>query len=600
VNDSGTGNPAPLREIDASAASTRLQKYWGLISNPLRTLPLLILIIFISEVIAMLTVRLLFNLPPVPEALLDASILVVLLFLGYYFVLFLPLRTQINTQKQIELHIKQLSTAVEQSPASIVITDTQGTIEYVNPKFTEVTGYAYEEVIGQNPRVLKSGVQPKEFYSTLWKTITSGEEWRGDFSNKKKNGEIYWETASISPIISSTGRITHFVAVKEDITKRKLAEEALEAAEKGYRQLVEETSDTVFTIDLKGNFTYVNPSSETITGYTERELVGMSFTKLIHPDWLERVQGFYLDQRNELVPETSLEFPIITKQGEAKWVEQTVNNAIEADKLVGLQAIVRDVTERKQAEEALRESREKYRDLSEELRKANVTKDKFFSIIAHDLKGPLGNFYALSKMFVNRFEKFTPDEIREMVEQLHTSSSQSYKLLENLLDWSRLQLGRMEHEPEPVSITELVEENIELLKSQANDKDIILVHSTDSAGRVLSDRNMLTTVIRNLISNAIKFTNRGGEIVLTSSADETQGTIIVCVTDTGVGMSEEILASIFDVGAYHTTLGTEKEKGTGLGLPLCKEFIEKNDGRIWVESELGHGCRFSFELPAVS
>jgi signal transduction histidine kinase len=267
---------------------------------------------------------------------------------------------------------------------------------------------------------------------------------------------------------------------------------------------------------------------------------------------------------------------------------------------VGLQATVRDETERKQAEEALRESREKYRDLSEELRNANVTKDKFFSIIAHDLKGPLGNFYALSKMFVNRFEKFTSDEIKEMVEQLHTSSSQSYKLLENLLDWSRLQLGKMEHEPETVSITELVEENIELLKSQANDKDITLVNSTDSAGRVLSDRNMLATVIRNLISNAIKFTNRGGEIVLTSSADETQGAIIVSVTDTGVGMSEEILASIFDIGAYHTTLGTEKEKGTGLGLPLCKEFIEKNDGRIWVESELGHGCRFSFELPAVS
>jgi PAS domain S-box-containing protein len=378
------------------------------------------------------------------------------------------------------------------------------------------------------------------------------------------------------------------------------AHKEIEAAEKRYRQLVEETSDTVYTIDLKGNFTYVNPSAEAITGYAENELLDMSFTRIIHPDWIERIQAFYLEQRNKLIPETSLEFPIITKNGETKWVEQTVNAVIKEDQLVGLQATVRDETERKQAEEALRESREKYRDLSEELRNANVTKDKFFSIIAHDLKGPLGNFYALSKMFVNRFEKFTPDEIREMVEQLHTSSSQSYKLLENLLDWSRLQLGRMEHEPEPVSITELVEENIELLKSQANDKDIILVHSTDSAGRVLSDRNMLTTVIRNLISNAIKFTNRGGEIVLTSSADETQGTIIVCVTDTGVGMSEEILASIFDVGAYHTTLGTEKEKGTGLGLPLCKEFIEKNDGRIWVESELGHGCRFSFELPAVS
>jgi PAS domain S-box-containing protein len=600
LNDSDTDNTTPLREFDTSAASIRLQKYWGLISNPFRTLPFLILFIFISEVIAMLTVRLLFNLPPVPEALLDASILVVLLFLGYYFILFLPLRSQINKQRQIELQLKQLSTAVEQSPASIVITDPRGTIEYVNPKFTEVTGYAYEEVIGQNPRVLKSGLQTDEFYSTLWKTITSGREWRGDFSNRKKTGEIYWENASISPIKSSTGMITHFVAVKEDITERKLAEEALEAAEKRYRQLVEETSDTVYSTDLAGCFSYVNPSAEKITGYTETELIGMPFTQLIHPDWIERVQAFYREQRDKLISETSLEFPIITKNGETKWVEQTVDAVIKEDQLVGLQATVRDETERKEAEEALRESREKYRDLSEELKKANVTKDKFFSIIAHDLKGPLGNFHALSKMFVSRFEKFTPDKIKEMVEQLHTSASQSYKLLENLLDWSRLQLGRMEFKPGPVSITELVEENIELFNSQAKGKEISLVNSTDPSSKALSDRNMLTTVIRNLISNAIKFTPRGGDIDITSSIDEDQGNVVVCVSDTGVGMSEEILASIFDVGSYHTTLGTEKEKGTGLGLPLCKEFIEKNNGQIRVESELGHGCRFSFELPAVS
>ncbi|UCH63934.1 MAG: PAS domain-containing sensor histidine kinase [Fidelibacterota bacterium] len=600
MNNSGTENPTPLKEFDSSAASIRLQKYWGLISNPKRTLPYLILMIFVSEVIAMLTVRFLFDLPPVPETLLDASILVVLLVLAYYFVLFIPLHSQITKQKQIELKIKQLSTAVEQSPASIVITDPSGTIEYVNPKFTEVTGYKYEEVIGQNPRVLKSGSQPVEFYSTLWKTITSGKEWRGDFCNRKKNGEVYWENASISPIKSSTGEITHFVAVKEDITERKLAEEALEAAEKRYRQLVEETSDTVFTIDLEGTFTYVNPSAETITGYEESELIGMSFTQLIRPDWLDRVQGFYREQRDKSVPETSLEFPIITKQGETRWVEQTVNAVIEEGQLASLQATVRDVTERKQAEEALRESREKYRDLSEELKKANVTKDKFFSIIAHDLRGPLGNFHALSKMFVSRFERFPPDKIKEMIEQLHTSASQSYKLLENLLDWSRLQLGRMEFKPEPLSIAELTEENVELFNSQAKEKDLSLINSTDPTNTVLSDRNMLTTVMRNLISNAIKFTPRGGEIVISSSTDETQGNIVVCVTDTGIGMSEEILESIFDVESYHTTLGTEKEKGTGLGLPLCKEFIEKNNGKIRVESELGRGSRFSFELPAVA
>ena len=400
---------------------------------------------------------------------------------------------------------------------------------------------------------------------------------------------------SVSLLIGLT-----YIFVKGLMRSLNTAHRELAEAEKRYRQLVEETSDTVYTIDLEGRFTYVNPSAVTITGYAVDELLGMSFTELIHPDAIERVQEFYREQRDKLIPETSLEFPILIKNGETKWVEQTVNAVIKEDQLVGLQATVRDETERKKAEDALRESRERYRDLSVELEKANVTKDKFFSIIAHDLKGPLGNFYALSKMFVDKFEKFTPDKIREMVKQLHTSASQSYKLLENLLDWSRLQLGRMEFKPEPVTVTEVVGANIDLLKTQAQEKELSLVDSTDPGHMVIADRNMLSTVLRNLISNAIKFTPRGGTVTITSAAGDDDGIITATIADTGIGMSADIVASIFDIGTQHTTLGTEKEKGTGLGLCLCREFIDKNEGQLWVESTPGNGSQFSFSLPAAS
>ena len=151
----------------------------------------------------------------------------------------------ISERKQAQAQLQKLSSAVDQSPSSVMITDVDGRIEYVNPKFTQLTGYTWEEIIGRNPRVLKSGDQPPEFYEDLWKTITSGREWHGEFCNRKKNGDIYWELASISPIHDADGQISHFVAVKEDITERRAAEEK-------FRLLFEQSSDAHLIFDENG------------------------------------------------------------------------------------------------------------------------------------------------------------------------------------------------------------------------------------------------------------------------------------------------------------------------------------------------------------
>ena len=177
------------------------------------------------------------------------------------------MQDEIAKHKKTEEKIRILSWAVEQSPATVVITDLEGTIEYVNPKFVQLTGYSADEAIGQNPRILKSGKHPPEFYQELWKTITQGKEWRGEFLNKKKNGDLYWEDASISPIKNEEGVITHFVGVKEDISASKQAEEKLRESEEKYRAIFSEARDGIVIIDREtGQILECNSEFENQTG----------------------------------------------------------------------------------------------------------------------------------------------------------------------------------------------------------------------------------------------------------------------------------------------------------------------------------------------
>lgn len=180
---------------------------------------------------------------------------------------FITTIVDITDRKRVEESIRKLSQAVEQSPASVVITNLKGDIEYVNAKFVEVSGYSFEEVLGKNPRILKSGKQSPETYTELWNTITSGNEWQGEFENLKKNGELFWESVSISPIRSEDGKITHFLAVKEDVTKRKNAEKAFYYSESKLRRITDNISDVVYTSDLNFKLTYITPSIEKLTGH---------------------------------------------------------------------------------------------------------------------------------------------------------------------------------------------------------------------------------------------------------------------------------------------------------------------------------------------
>jgi signal transduction histidine kinase len=229
------------------------------------------------------------------------------------------------------------------------------------------------------------------------------------------------------------------------------------------------------------------------------------------------------------------------------------------------------------------------------LQDLNATKDKFFSIISHDLKGPLNSLTSFSSLLINHTDSLSKDEIRMLAKDLDKSLKNLFALLENLLEWSRSQTGNIEFKFEPFNLAALLQQNKELLLAQARNKKIAIETTHDAALVVSAHRHSVNTVVRNLISNAIKFTPENGCITLSMALKENE--VVVSVADTGVGMPAEVLQKLFRIDTKHTTKGTADEKGTGLGLILCKDFVEKNGGRIWVESTVGKGSVFSFTLP---
>ncbi len=231
-----------------------------------------------------------------------------------------------------------------------------------------------------------------------------------------------------------------------------------------------------------------------------------------------------------------------------------------------------------------------------EIKKLNNAKDKIFSIIAHDLRGPVGNIKSFSELILYQLSDYEVDKIAEMIESISRQSASAFYILDNLFAWAKSQQKQLIFEPIEQPLAKAVNCNIDLLTASAERKGIDLQNNIDEEIEAYFDEALVSTILRNLIANAIKFTEQGG--VVTLSATEEPDFVKVSVTDNGIGISEDRAKRIFDKTTYDTTFGTNAEKGSGLGLKLCKEFVEKNGGTIWIDKESDKGTTFAFTLPA--
>lgn len=351
--------------------------------------------------------------------------------------------------------------------------------------------------------------------------------------------------------------------------------------ENQYKTLFESISDPTFIVEKEsGNILDANTAFLSLYEYTSEEIANLNILDISNEP--EKRQKALQDEENYI----PLRYHI-KKHGCVFPVEITSNGLRFNGKDV-LIVTARDISLRLEAEAKL----QKY---TKELKEINSSKDKFFSIIAHDLKSPFTGFLGYSDFIAHNLDELTNDEIRAMGEKMYDAAKNIFNLIENLLHWSRLQIGRMEYHPKEVSVSDITDQVISLSETVANEKNISIENSIHTPGIVFADENMIHAILRNLISNALKFTPRNGRVELTS--EQTDHLFYVSVRDTGVGMNSDQLQNLFKLDKQVSTEGTEKEQGTGLGLILCKEFIEKNGGKLSVQSVLNQGSSFTFSIP---
>jgi PAS domain S-box-containing protein len=358
-------------------------------------------------------------------------------------------------------------------------------------------------------------------------------------------------------------------------------------SEERYRRLFESARDGILILDAyTGQIVDVNPFLIEILGYSYDEFLGKELWEIgIFKNIDDSKAAFIELQTNGYMRFENM--PLETKNGMQINVEY-VSNVYFVDNTKVIQCNIRDITERRRIEEALKDSETRLREL-------NATKDKFFSIIAHDLRSPFSSIIGLSELLTEKMHNKDYEGIEEYTAIIQNSSWRAMDLLTNLTVWARLQTGRMEFKPEYIEIVSIINEVTELSKDFARQKSLTISMEVPALIKVHGDKAMVSSVLRNLISNAIKFTNPGGEIVISTKQNEKELTVII--RDNGVGIKKKALEKLFLIESGISTPGTQEEQGTGLGLILCNDFVQKHGGKIWVESEVGKGSIFKFTLP---
>ncbi len=544
----------------------------------------------------------------------------------------------ITDRKAAMSQIQKLLLALDGSPASVIITDPQGLIEYVNSKFCKVTGYTREEVIGNKTNILKSGYHEPDLYKNLWTTINSGLEWNGEFLNRKKNGELFWEAASISPIKNSKGDITNYVSVKEDITEKKLQLEKLlryqnllNGVSESVRILLTESdfefaivqmlqtlgdaagvdrayifensiSGTTGELLMSQKYEWTKPGiqsqfeNERLKNLSYREFVPNLYNKLVRNEIFSHLVKNLGKSEREFLEEQGIKaiiiFPIFIKDNFWGFIgfdnvhSEELWTSSEESILVAASASIGGAIEREM-------NRLELINAKENAEKANQLKSEFLAQMSHEIRSPLNVILNFSNLIKEEFGPDTSSVIKEYVSSLDSAGRRIIRTIDMILNMSELHTGS--YEPK-IKIFDLLEEVIKPIVNEyrktAELKGLQLIITSELKSAVVNlDEYSVSQAIANLIDNAIKYTKSGSvEVIIRKNEKDLLNVII---RDTGIGISKEYLPNIFEAFTQEDRGYTREYEGNGLGLALVKKYCEINDMELEIESEKGKGTTIS-------
>ncbi|TKG88371.1 PAS domain S-box protein [Puteibacter caeruleilacunae] len=498
---------------------------------------------------------------------------------------------------------EELDTFFEKAAVALILVNKKGRILEVNRKGLEMLGKSKSEVInllgGEAFECINASVDGKLVGGTsnycsecvignsLSSTLRTKEEiyQREGHLDIVSNGVTYHLSLMVSTGLITVNNEECVLLTINDITNRKKLEKELKKSEERLKKAQGIGQIGHWELDIVHNKLTWSDEIYRIFDVEPQsfEATYEAFLANVHPEDRELVDTSY---KKSLIEKKSyeIEHRLLLKSGMIKYVlEKCHTEYDEAGKPLLSIGTVNDITELKEKEMLLEE--------------AIATKNKFFSIIAHDLKSPFNGLLGLLDLLLGHHSSYDNEEREEIISAIHKSAHGVYDLLENLLTWSLSQSDKIKLLKENICLNSILLDVVDILHKHADEKNIQIAHNISENYLILADVNMVTSILRNLISNAIKFTERGGSISIT--AEEQNDFIKISVRDTGIGISAERMGNLFKIGTNTSILGTQNEKGTGLGLVLCNDFVQQHGGKIWVESQLGEGSTFCFTLPLV-
>jgi len=471
-------------------------------------------------------------------------------------------------------------------PEGIYATDETGNITLANEAALKIFGYSRKDLSEVNSIYNLIIPEEKELMDKYRsRLIRTNKPYKAEYHVKRKDGSVIPVLVHTTPIIKNN-KFAGTRGVVLDLTERKLLENGLVTSNIFLHTTINAMQEPFFVKDENHKWVLLNDASIKMWGHSREELIGKSdydiFPKEQADVFWEKDDFVFKNGSNTNIEE------ITDSNGEIRTI--VTSKVRYTDKNTGKKYIVgtiHDVTEMRMAEKKLKQ-------YSLELEELNNSKDKFFSIIAHDLRNPFTGIFGFSSVLNDEFDTLSKEEIREYANYIYQGTKNIYDLIENLLTWSRIQTGRINIQPVKIDLYGKVQDTIEVLNVVAIKKRIKVLNLVEKDLCALGDENMVDSILQNLISNAIKFSNTNGIVKI--SSDKTKYLAEIIVNDEGIGMTEEEVKNLFVIGRQKSKTGTAEEKGTGLGLILCKEMLNKLNGHLKVKSIKNEGSTFSFTL----